>query len=399
MATVLRLSAALVDRIISETSSSFDTSKFDLVSPNTATELTKNAETNSFKITLTNDDFVLEHDFVLTPRSWGQLVEVLETHLSNFKTSLKDHLNISGNVSYDSSIPFVTIQIFTPGKSNFADFNTIPANSDGSFTATFNVGGPTWTSDGIYPIKITYDGNLEKSIEYQEFSEIVSPESTPELEPTPEPTPELEPTPEPTPELEPTPESSSTFSTIKLQIPNFPTLDKSPQYYIDRYNKESSYKSWFDSQFPNYSIIDVVGYKQTHIENFPALDKSPQYYIDRYNKESSYKSWFDSQFPNYSIHNILGYEDPVSVPDWIRNNAEWWATGKINDSAFISGIEFMLENNIIMVSTTSPGNLSDEEIPDWIRNNAHWWSQDLISEDEFVNALKFMIQEGIITIN
>ena len=87
------------------------------------------------------------------------------------------------------------------------------------------------------------------------------------------------------------------------------------------------------------------------------------------------------------------------MPDWIRNNAEWWATGKINDSAFISGIEFMLENNIIMVSTTSSDKVSDEEIPDWIRNNAHWWSQDLISEDEFVNALKFMIQEGIIIIN
>ena len=36
-----------------------------------------------------------------------------------------DQLRISGTVSYDSEIPFVTIQIFTPGKSNFADFNTI----------------------------------------------------------------------------------------------------------------------------------------------------------------------------------------------------------------------------------------------------------------------------------
>ena len=44
-----------------------------------------------------------------------------------------DQLTITGNVSYDPEIPFVTIQIFTPGKSNFADFNTVPANSDGSF--------------------------------------------------------------------------------------------------------------------------------------------------------------------------------------------------------------------------------------------------------------------------
>jgi len=307
-----------------------------------------------------------------------------------------DQLIVSGNILFDPELPFVTIQIFTPGKSNFADFNTIPANSDGSFSTTFNVGGPTWTSDGIYTIKITYDGNLEKSIEYQEFIETEITTESIETETT-EPT--LSETISENPPSSITEKPVSSFSTLKFQIPNFPALDKSPQYYLDRYNNEQSYKSWFDSQFPNSSIYDVTGYKSTHVDNFPALDKSPQYYLDRYNNEQSYKSWFDSQFPNSSIYNVLGYEDPVSVPDWIRNNAEWWATGQINDSAFVSGIEFLLENNIIMVSTSSSGNVSDEDIPDWIRNNAHWWSQDLISEDEFINSLEYLIQEGIITLN
>jgi len=194
--------------------------------------------------------------------------------------------------------------------------------------------------------------------------------------------------------------TKSPFTTLKFKVPNFPSFDKSPQYYIDRYNHEQSYKIWFDSQFPHDSIDDVVGYKLTHVDNFPSFDKSPQYYIDRYNHEQSYKIWFDSQFPNGSIYNVLGYENPVSVPDWIRNNAEWWAIGKINDSDFVSGIEFMLENNIIMISNIpSSGSVSAEEIPTWVRNNAHWWSQDLISEDEFVNSLKFLIQEEVIIIN
>jgi hypothetical protein len=260
-----------------------------------------------------------------------------------------DQLTISGTLSYDPEIPFVTIQIFTPGKSNFADFNTIPANPNGSFSATFNVGGPTWTSDGIYTIKVTYDGNLEKLIEYQELSE---PKTAPTSEPKTAPTSEPKTAPTSEPETAPKLEPSTTFTTLKLIIPNF-----------------------------------------------PALDKSPQYYIDRYNNEQSYRSWFDSQFPDSSIYNILGYEDPVSVPNWIRNNAEWWATGQINDSAFVSGLEFMLENNIIMVSTVPSGTISDDEIPEWIRNNAHWWSQDLISEGEFVNSLEYLIKEGIITVN
>ena len=323
--------------------------------------------------------------FLIIPLSFNSVFGVVEDFTTNKSLYHKDNqLNISGSVSYDPEIPFVTIQIFTPGKSNFADFNTVPINSDGSFSVIFHVGGPTWTSDGIYPIKVTYDGSMEKSIEYQEFSAT-----------TPEPTPISE----PTSTSEPIPIPSSTFTTLKLKIPNFPSFDESPQYYIDRYNNEPSYKSWFDSQFPFNSINDVVSYKTTHVDGFPSLDKSPQYYIDRYNNEPSYKSWFDSQFPDVSIYNILGYEDPVSVPDWIRSNAEWWAAGAITDSTFVTGIEFMLENNIIMISNVPSGNVSGDEIPDWIRNSAYWWSQDLISEDEFVNSLKFLIQEGIIVIN
>ena len=302
-----------------------------------------------------------------------------------------DQLNISGNVSYDPDIPFATIQIFTPNKSNFADFNTISVNPDGGFSATFHVGGPTWTADGVYPIKITYAGSLEESVEYKKFSETI-PSLNPETEVSTIPNSELE--------SVVVSEPMSNFVTLKLKVPNFPSLEKSPQYYIDRYNDEQGYKTWFDSQFPHDSIDDVVGYKLTHVDNFPSLEKSPQYYIDRYNDEQGYKTWFDSQFPHDSIYYILGYGDPVPMPDWIRNNAEWWAIGEITDSDFVSGIEFMLENNIIVISNIpSSGNVSTEDIPIWVRNNAHWWSQDLISEDEFVNSLKFLIQEKVIIIN
>jgi len=190
---------------------------------------------------------------------------------------------------------------------------------------------------------------------------------------------------------------------LKLQIPNFPSLDKSPQYYIDRYINDDDYKSWFDSQFSTNSIDDVVGYKSTILDGFPSLEKSPQYYLDKYNnvdgKNPNYKSWFDSSFPDTSIYNILGYENPVSIPNWIKIDAELWAIGDIDNSDFTTGIEFMLENNIIMISNISSGSISGDEIPDWVRNTAHWWSQDLISEDEFVNSLKFLIEERIIEIN
>jgi hypothetical protein len=35
---------------------------------------------------------------------------------------------------------------------------------------------------------------------------------------------------------------------------------------------------------------------------------------------------------------------------WIKNNAEWWAEGVINDDTFVQGIEFLVQENIIKVT-------------------------------------------------
>ncbi len=337
--------------------------------------------------------------FLLIPLSFSSAFGMVENFTTDkFLYYEGDTLYVSGNVSSELDEPYVTIVIFNPGKSTFVTLGSTTANFDGDFSTTIQIGGPTWTTFGIYPIQVTSEGSsMEKSIEYRASS--TTSEPTPKLtpKPTPEPISELPSLSEPIHES--TLESSSTFTTLKFQIPNFPSLDKSPQFYIDRYYNESDYKSWFDSQFLSNSIYDVVSYKATHIDGFPSLDKSPQFYIDRYYNESDYKSWLDSQFPNSSIYNVLGYVDPISVPDWIRNNAEWWSTGEISDTTFVTGIEFMLENNIIMISNIPSVDVSGNDVPDWIRNNAHWWSQDLISDTEFVNSLKFLIQEGIIIIN
>ncbi len=41
----------------------------------------------------------------------------------------------------------------------------------------------------------------------------------------------------------------------------------------------------------------------------PNLD--PQYYIDRYNKEITYKKWFDKTYPEITIFEAVGLEEPV----------------------------------------------------------------------------------------
>ena len=38
------------------------------------------------------------------------------------------------------------------------------------------------------------------------------------------------------------------------------------------------------------------------------------------------------------------------VPDWIKNNAGWWAEGQIDDNSFVQGIEYLVKVGIIQVS-------------------------------------------------
>jgi len=91
--------------------------------------------------------------------------------------------------------------------------------------------------------------------------------------------------------------------------------------------------------------------------------------------------------------------DQIAIPDWVRNNAGWWADGKIDDNSFASGIEYMIKEGIIKVPTTSTGEVTGESvIPDWVRNNASWWSEGLISDEDFANGLQYLIKIGVISV-
>ena len=92
------------------------------------------------------------------------------------------------------------------------------------------------------------------------------------------------------------------------------------------------------------------------------------------------------------------YANAESVPDWVKNNAGWWATDAISEKEFVNAIEFLIKDGIIIVSDTKQNESRGDNIPEWIKNNAGWWATDAISEKEFVNAIEFLIKDGIISL-
>ena len=91
------------------------------------------------------------------------------------------------------------------------------------------------------------------------------------------------------------------------------------------------------------------------------------------------------------------FSNAQSVPDWIKNTAGWWATDAISETEFVNAIEFLVNEEIIQVTSTS-SSTSSESVPDWIKNTAGWWATDAISETEFVNAIEFLVNVGIINV-
>jgi hypothetical protein len=91
--------------------------------------------------------------------------------------------------------------------------------------------------------------------------------------------------------------------------------------------------------------------------------------------------------------------EKTPIPGWIKNNAEWWAAGQIDDNSFVQGIQFLIKEDVLKIPPTTQGSDSgSNDIPEWIKNNAGWWAEGAIDDDSFIQGIQFLIKEGIMRI-
>ena len=96
----------------------------------------------------------------------------------------------------------------------------------------------------------------------------------------------------------------------------------------------------------------------------------------------------------------LASSQEVAVPNWVQNNAGWWASDQIPDSAFLQGIQFLIKEGIMVIPYTETSESSQsQEVPSWVKNTAGWWAEGKISEVEFVNAIQYLVKRGIIIVS
>ena len=101
-------------------------------------------------------------------------------------------------------------------------------------------------------------------------------------------------------------------------------------------------------------------------------------------------------------------QEETQIPNWIKNVAGWWANNEISEKEFLAGIEYLINNNIIHIPfmpcgsyaaiATSDPTLEAKLVPDWVKNNAGWWATNQIGDSAFLQGIQYLVQKGIIVV-
>jgi hypothetical protein len=94
-------------------------------------------------------------------------------------------------------------------------------------------------------------------------------------------------------------------------------------------------------------------------------------------------------------------ESVTVIPHWVKTNGGWWASGQIDDSSFLQGIQHLIKEGILVIppTETSKKSSSSQKIPEWIKNNAGWWAEGQIDDDSFVSGIQYLVKVGIIRVS
>ena len=109
-----------------------------------------------------------------------------------------------------------------------------------------------------------------------------------------------------------------------------------------------------------------------------------------------------SENPQYNTTSSMPPITPVSnvvIPSWVKNNVGYWVDGIIDDKTFVDAIEYLINNEIIIISLDSSADPASEiSIPSWIKNSAGFWIDDIIDDETFALVLQYLIENGIIVV-
>ena len=104
---------------------------------------------------------------------------------------------------------------------------------------------------------------------------------------------------------------------------------------------------------------------------------------------------------SFTVGGTISYAQSTQqmIPDWVRHNAKWWSLTQISDQDFAKGLEYLINQGIIVIpENTQAEGAPEKQLAGWLRKDAGWWSQGLLTDDEFLKSIQWMINNEFIKI-
>jgi len=262
--------------VFSEQNGSFEkivsTDEFTTIGTYTATAYIKSRAEGSSVLF----DFVIQSEDTSLPENESEQKSAsnIEVKTNQSQYQLGNNIDVLGLVGNVITNMLLTIRILDPSGNPIQIDQFLP-NADGTFSKSYLAAGPLWSSSGTFTVIANYE-QLS-----QEAKFVFEAESEP-----------------PTTETKPSPQ--------KTGFAQFMDPTKDPQYYVDRYNNDSAYREWFDSNFPSQTIYEATGV-------LPLIEK------------------------------------PSKIPEWVKNISLWYGQGTVSEDEFINAIRFLIQEGIIRV--------------------------------------------------
>lgn len=181
--------------------------------------------------------------------------------------------------------------------------------------------------------------------------------------------------------------------------------DSGAWYYAAKFDEEGTtfsmngYNSYPLETYANFEFPPISGNEKFEV----TLNDEPVHFIQSKDEMGFWHVAFNVGPISQGILKISGFEKGLppelpKVPQWIKLNADWWATDKISDSEFLEGIDFLLEKGVVEVPSREVIAQSNWSIPSWYKTAASWWVEDKISDDDFLYAIENLIERKIIIV-
>lgn len=96
----------------------------------------------------------------------------------------------------------------------------------------------------------------------------------------------------------------------------------------------------------------------------------------------------------------------IVIPSWIKDTTRLWTADRIGDETYASSIGYLIRSGIIDVGAAAEadaagadgGEGSPVAIPSWVKQGAQWWVDGMIDDDAYGASLQYLLRAGVIVV-